>query len=143
MPERKCVAFKGSWDADSGGCDLNPYWFKRNPKYLVVPHEPLHLTICLSRVPSEWKVSTPLENMIGFYVCTASDESGTVAHPAKSKCAESLFLPLATSSITYELKRSVSSPAFLIVPCTYGPGRKGNFQLSLSSNSPAFEVVET
>lgn len=142
MPERKCVAFNGSWEADSGGCDLNPYWFKRNPKYVIVPHKPLYLTISLSRVPAEWKVGTSLDAMIGFYVCTATDVNGTVPQPAKSKCAEAPFLPLTSSSITYELKPSKSSPAFVIIPCTYGPGCTGDYQLSVSSSVPMFDIHE-
>lgn len=142
MPERKCVSFNGSWDSDSGGCDLHPYWFKRNPKYVIVPHKPLHLTIALNRVPAQWKVGTPLEQMIGFYICSATDVSGTVSQPARAKCAESPFLPLKSSSITYELKPSQSSPAFVIIPCTYGPGRAGAYQLSVSCRSPEFDVHE-
>lgn len=142
MPERKCVAFNGAWDSDSGGCDLNPYWFKRNPKYVIVPHKPLHLTISLNRVPAQWKVGTALEHMIGFYVCTATDTSGTVPQPAKSKVAEAPFLPLPSSSITYELKPSKSSPAFVIIPCTYGPGCPGAYQLSFTSSTPTFDILE-
>lgn len=140
MPERKCVAFRGSWDQDSGGSDLWPYWYKRNPKFLVVPHETLQLTVTLARLPRQWRKGTGLENMIGFYVCAADNVDGVIPEPLKSKRAESAFAPMAFSEITYELQPSAANPAFVIVPCTYGPGRKGSFEISLSCPLAAFEA---
>jgi hypothetical protein len=139
MPESKCIAFWGCWDGESGGCDLHPGWFKKNPRYVVVPTDgPLDLTITLKRVPAQWHRGLSLDNMIGFYILAADDEKGTCSNAAKSRCAESSFVPLAATSTTVELKPSPKTPAFLIVPCTYGKGRKGSYQLGLSSPSPSF-----
>ena len=140
MPERKCVSFMGHWDRDSGGSDLWPYWYKRNPKFIIIPHEPLQLTVTLARVPRQWRRGTDLENMIGLYVCAADDVNGMIREPLKSKRAESAFAPMSSSEITYELKPSPATPAFVIVPCTYGPGRAGKFKISMSSPKSAFEA---
>lgn len=142
MPERKCLSFRGHWDQDSGGSDLWPYWYRRNPKFLIVPKETMQITVTLARLPRHWRRGTSLENMIGFYVCAADDVEGTVREPLKSKRAESAFAPMAFSEITYELKPSSANPAFVIVPCTYGPGMKGEFEMTISSSEPAFEAMQ-
>lgn len=140
LPERKCLSFRGQWDHNSGGSDLWPYWYKRNPKFLIIPQEPMQVTVTLARLPRQWRRGTALESMIGFYVCAADDVEGTIREPLKSKRAESAFAPMACAEITYELKPSSANPAFVIIPCTYGPGRKGNFEITLSSSLPTFEA---
>lgn len=140
LPESKTIVLPGAWTHNSGGCDLNPYWFKRNPKFVVKPHGSTKLSITLTRMPGKWKRGTPLDNMIGFYIISASDTDGTVDQPAKAIKAETSFVPLAKTTLEYELTSTESAPAFVIVPCTYGPGCKAKFQLSLTASRGGFDA---
>ena len=140
LPESKSVVLSGEWNSDSGGCDLHPFWFKRNPKFVIRPQGRTQLTITLTRLPGQWRRGTSLDKMIGFYILAASDVDGNVQQPHKSIRAESTFLPLAKSTLQYELMPTERTPAFILVPCTYGPGCKGGFQLSITSSTSSFEV---
>lgn len=64
LPESKSLALDGAWTERSGGCDLNPFWFKRNPKFIIVPEAPTQLTITLKRTGGTWKRGTPLDSMV-------------------------------------------------------------------------------
>ena len=134
LPETKVISLAGAWTSTSGGCDLNAFWFKRNPRYVLVPQEPLTVTITLTRHGS-WKRGTSLDRMIGFYVVAAEDTAGNVTQPSKAVKTETSFVPLAHVSLTYELRMSDTTPAFVIVPCTYGQGCAGQFQLSVSASA--------
>jgi hypothetical protein len=138
LPENKVLTLKGEWADSSGGCDLSPFWFKRNPRFLLVPQELLTVTITLTRRPGCWKRGTSLDKMIGFYVVGADDTSGNVAQPSKAVKAETAFVPLAQVSLTYELQASQSTPAFVIVPCMYGPSCSGHFQICVSAPASGF-----
>ena len=139
LPENKVLSLPGQWLDSSGGCDLHPFWFKHNPHFLLVPHEPLTVTITLARALKGWKRGTSLDHMIGFYIVAADDETGHVAQPSKAAKAETAFVPLQQVSLTYELRTTASTPAFVIVPCTYGPGVAGQFQLCVSAATSGFQ----
>lgn len=75
---------------------------------------------------------------IGFYVVAAEDAEGTVSQPSKAAKAESAFVPMPEVSLTYDLCVTAEHPAFLVVPCTYGAGCVGGFEVAVSGASNAF-----
>jgi hypothetical protein len=75
--------------------------------------------------------------MIGFYILSA-DAQGNVAAPSAAVVAETAFLPDSSCEMTFAFKPTKERPSFVIVPCTYGSGRAGEFQLTVSSASEAF-----
>lgn len=147
LPESKTVAVTGEWGVDSGGCDLNPFWFARNPRYTITAADAGPLSIMLKRLPGGWKKgATTLDKMIGFYVVPADDAQGSVAQLSKAQKVEAAFVPLDEVSLTYTWPAAdtgaASAPAVVVVPCTYGTGCCGRFQLSVSAPTPAFEMVQ-
>ena len=141
MPESKVLSLAGRWTESSGGCDLNPLWFARNPRYVLVPHEPLTITITLTRQSGSWKRGTSLDKMIGFYLVAADDTEGNVAHPSKATKVEAAFVPSPQVSLTYELRTSDTTPAFVLVPCTWGAAQPGAYKVAVSG-SGSFALAE-
>ena len=139
LPEAKSVLLRGQWDDDSGGCDLHPFWFRRNPRFVLRPHVRTAFTLTLT-LPGRWRRGASLDRMIGFYVLAASDAEGTVAAPGKAICAEATFVPLASTSLRCELAPTAATPTYVVVPCTYGPGVACAFRLSISAAAGSFDV---
>lgn len=75
---------------------------------------------------------------IGFYVVAAEDTDGTVSQSSKAVKTESAFVPMPEVSLTYDLTVTAENPAFVVVPCTYGTGCAGSFQVAVSGASHAF-----
>lgn len=75
---------------------------------------------------------------IGFYVVAADDTTGHVSQVSQAVKAETPFVPLALVSLTYELRASDAHPAFVVVPCNYGPACPGHFHLSVSGPNSGF-----
>lgn len=147
LPESKTVTVTGEWADDAGGCDLNPFWFARNPRYTLSARDAGPVTITLRRLPGGWsKRAAALDKMIGFYVVAADDAAGSVAHVSKAPKTEAACVPLPEVSLTYSWPAADGAahtpPAVVIVPCTYGAGCCGRFQLSVSAPAPAFELVQ-
>jgi hypothetical protein len=77
---------------------------------------------------------------VGFYVVAADDTAGHVSHPSQAVKAETPFVPLEQVSLSYELRTSEAHPAFVLVPCTYGPACAGSFCLSVSGPHCGFRL---
>jgi hypothetical protein len=67
----------------------------------------------------------------GLYILRAAGPDGDVrGDPKRAIVAESTFVPQPDTSFEYELNGGVH---YVVVPCTYGPGRLGRFTLAASS----------
>ncbi len=69
--------------------------------------------------------------MLGVYLLRASGPDGEIkGDPKRAIVAESTFVPQPHTTVEYELNGGCH---YVIMPCTYGPGRTGRFSLSVSS----------
>ncbi|GLI63404.1 hypothetical protein VaNZ11_006368 [Volvox africanus] len=130
LPEMQSVQLPGEWTAETaGGCNVNPLW-RRNPKYHIVLTSFGRVRITLSRVPSR-KQRHPVDDMLGLYILRAAGPDGEVkGDPRRAIVAESTFVPQPDTTAEYELNGGCH---YVIMPCTYGPGRLGRFTLSVST----------
>mmetsp|Transcript_4340 Transcript_4340/g.11784 ORF Transcript_4340/g.11784 Transcript_4340/m.11784 type:complete len:896 (-) Transcript_4340:395-3082(-) len=84
------------------------------------------------------KGSCGVDDMLGFYILQASDVTGAIRGDLrKAIVAESTFVTSHTNSTEYNLQ---GGTPYVIIPCTYSPGRPGHFTLSLSAMED-FELV--
>ncbi|KXZ50588.1 hypothetical protein GPECTOR_16g763 [Gonium pectorale] len=155
LPEMQAVTLPGEWTPESaGGCNVHPLW-RRNPKYLLVLLPAgggagggggvgrVRLNL---RRPAGGKARHPVDDMLGLYVLRAAGPDGEIkvrgdkagrsgvgATPRKAVVAESTFVPQPEVTADYEL---AGGSHYIIMPCTYGPGRTGRFTLAVSSTTP-------
>merc|ERR1719305_2207087 len=130
LDEAKNALQVGTWTADTaGGCHLYspPFemqkaatWVK-NPRYHLIVHSRTRVHITLGRIERSWRSQLAKDAvgcMLGLYVC-----HGEV-------------------SLEATLDACTAESPYLIVPCTYEPGKVGEFMLRITSDEAAFEVVE-
>lgn len=152
LPEVKAVVLDGSWDeATSGGCDLNPAW-RKNPRFLLQlegqpgASYPVKTSIRVTLARKAAAVhkgggaatrsghprarGVPVDEMIGFYVIRADDSTMSPAGDLKrAMLAETAFVPEVQLSETLTL---MAPGSYLLVPCTYAPGKLGGFTLGVT-----------
>jgi hypothetical protein len=68
--------------------------------------------------------------MIGFYVLKASELSGEIRGDVrKAVLSETVFVLTSENSAEYDLQAGVP---YVIMPCTYAPGRSGKYKLGVT-----------
>ncbi|GLC47345.1 Calpain-type cysteine protease dek1, partial [Pleodorina starrii] len=133
LPEMQCMQLGGEWSPETaGGCNVNPLW-RRNPKFHIVLTSFGRVRITLSRSPGR-KPRHPVDDMLGLYILRAAGADGEIrGDPRRAVVAESTFVPQPDTTAEYELNGGCH---YVIMPCTYGPGRLGRFHLAVSSATP-------
>ncbi|KAJ9524597.1 hypothetical protein QJQ45_024188 [Haematococcus lacustris] len=137
LPEVKSSVLQGEWRHETaGGCDLHPSW-RKNPRYLLCLSQQTRTRISLMRSRQGHSVATPrrrsagVQDMIGFYIIRAADEQGTLKGELRSLVlAESTFVTTDDNVLEYDLQ---GGQPFVIIPCTYAPGRIGHFTLAVQA----------
>ncbi|GAX81250.1 hypothetical protein CEUSTIGMA_g8682.t1 [Chlamydomonas eustigma] len=139
LPEVKCMVVKGSWGPEtSGGCDLSPVW-KRNPRFLLVLKENKSAKITLTRSGRDPKKLANVDDMIGFYILLASEPNGEIRGDLRRAIVfETTFVTTFDVTADKELKGGMP---YIIMPCTYSPGRQGKFSMAVTS-SIDFDLME-
>ncbi|KAG1659729.1 hypothetical protein FOA52_009446 [Chlamydomonas sp. UWO 241] len=138
LPELKSFALGGEWMPESsGGCDLNPVW-KKNPRYLLILKAPCKASIALSRVGAKAKRATGVDDMIGFYVMKAEPSGEMKGDLRRCIVHETTFVTEAEVKAEVELK---SAASYIIMPCTYSPGRLHRFTLAVTCPVD-FDLIE-
>ncbi|KAG2449615.1 hypothetical protein HYH02_005148 [Chlamydomonas schloesseri] len=130
LPEMQTMQLAGEWTAETaGGCNVNPLW-RRNPKFHIVLATFGRVRITLARAPGK-KPRHPVDDMLGLYILRAAGPDGEIkGDPRRAVVAESTFMPQPDTTAEYELNGGCH---YVIMPCTYGPGRTGRFSLAVSS----------
>ncbi|KAG2495537.1 hypothetical protein HYH03_006480 [Edaphochlamys debaryana] len=130
LPEMQSVQLAGEWTPESaGGCNVNPLW-RRNPKFHICLNSfgRVRITLSRSRPP---RIPHPVDDMLGIYILRAAGPEGEIkGDPKRAVVAESTFVPQPDTTAEYELNGGCH---YVIMPCTYGPGRTGRFTLAVSS----------
>jgi len=147
LDEAKNALQVGTWTADTaGGCHLYspPFemqkaatWVK-NPRYHLIVHSRTRVHITLGRIERSWRSQLAKDAvgcMLGLYVC-----HGEVSR--ENVLSETTFVPGHEVSLEATLDACTADSPYLIVPCTYEPGKVGEFMLRITSDEAAFEVVE-
>jgi hypothetical protein len=129
------VTLPGAWEeATCGGCDLHDSW-KSNPRFVLSVAETGVFRIALSEPGKRWKRNAPLDKMIGFYVLQAEREDGNVPIEKKACLVETPFMPM--NEVVEELELQYEPGCvYVIVPCTYAPGKQADFRLSVTAEVP-------
>jgi hypothetical protein len=138
LPDTYSRTIAGDWtDSLSGGSHLNPVTWKKNPKFTLKFHypvhteEPAHVRITLARVGTTWRSMAKRDTvgcMIGFYVF--------INHGTELRgFYESTFVPdneLSTDP-TFVMPQLNHGESYTIMPTTFGEGKVGSFVLSILS----------
>jgi hypothetical protein len=138
LPETYSRSIAGDWvDSACGGNHLNPNTWKKNPKFTLKFHYPVHVEgashvrITLARVGANWKSLAKRDTvgcMIGFYIFV---NHGTEMRPFY----ESTFVPdgEVSTEATFTMPQLEHGETFTIMPTTFGEGKLGSFVLSILS----------
>lgn len=136
LPETYSRSIAGDWVENAcGGNHLNPNTWKKNPKFTLKFHYPVHsedhsrVRITLARVGTNWKSLAKRDTvgcMIGFYIFI---NHGTELRPFY----ESTFVPdneLSTDA-SFTMPQLGHGETFTIMPTTFGEGKIGSFVISI------------
>lgn len=144
LTEAQMQSIAGRWgSSSSGGCHINPSQWAKNPafNFHLIGHRPerAKVSVTLSRPSADWKkecLKDPVGSMIGFYIT-----------PIDRKTRKLVYQPGVTFQTDFVPMNEVSTPpgfylevleesqSYGIVPCTYEPGKKGKFSLTVSISS--------
>ena len=142
LPEAYARSVAGEWkEGECGGNHLNLNW-KKNPKFAVKFRNhnkgsaPARTRIKLDRVGEKWKGTGKTDTigcMIGFYVFICDKADGNAGE--LRQVFESPFAPdesIATEP-DFTLEGLGPKEEYIIMPATFGEGKKGSFVLSITS----------
>lgn len=136
LPETYSRSIAGDWVENAcGGNHLNPNTWKKNPKFTLKFHYPVHteefsrVRITLARVGTNWKSLAKRDTvgcMIGFYIFI---NHGTELRPFY----ESTFVPDSEISTdgSFTMPQLGHGETFTIMPTTFGEGKIGSFVISI------------
>ena len=136
LPETYSRSVAGDWlESACGGNHLNPATWKKNPKFTLKFHYPVHtndtshVRIALARVGTSWKSAVKRDTvgcMIGFYIFI---NHGTEMRPYY----ESTFVPdgEVATELSFTMPQLEHGETFTIMPTTFGEGKLGSFVLSV------------
>ena len=136
LPETYARSIAGDWVENAcGGNHLNPLTWKKNPKFTLKFHYPVHIEdstrvrITLARVGTNWKSLARRDTvgcMIGFYIFV---NHGTEMRPFY----ESTFVPdgEVSTDMSFVMPQLEQGETFTIMPTTFGDGKIGSFVLSI------------
>lgn len=120
--------FEGEWNGRSAGGCRNHATCALNPQYLIKSAEKTVVTLILSQNDSEDF------DTIGFYVVKTKDPKRRLTKfPAPDILAKTEFSSHKEAASVFTLPEGGT---FVLVPCTFEPGREANFKLSLLSQKP-------
>jgi hypothetical protein len=138
LPETYSRTIAGDWvDNACGGSHLNPVTWKKNPKFTLKFHypvhteEPAHVRLTLARVGTNWRSMSRRDTvgcMIGFYIFI---NHGTELRPFY----ESTFVPdneLSTET-SFIMPQLGHGETYTIMPTTFGENKLGSFVISILS----------
>eukprot|EP00746_Dinoflagellata_sp_MGD_P167497 gnl/MRDRNA2_/MRDRNA2_98175_c0_seq1.p1 gnl/MRDRNA2_/MRDRNA2_98175_c0~~gnl/MRDRNA2_/MRDRNA2_98175_c0_seq1.p1 ORF type:complete len:1012 (+),score=238.22 gnl/MRDRNA2_/MRDRNA2_98175_c0_seq1:86-3121(+) len=143
LSEKNDVVLPGKWESDTaGGCHLYSPPFEqaksstwgRNPRFsLVVPtRTALHVTLARCERPWRQQIAKDAVGcMLGFYIVQDLTGEGI---SRESMVAETTFVPSHEVSIDVQLPACTPEQPYWIVPCTYEPGKVGEFMVRVSSD---------
>lgn len=138
LPETYSRSIAGDWAENTcGGNHLNPNTWKKNPKFTLKFHYPVHVDgpshvrITLARVGTNWRSLSKRDTvgcMIGFYIFVNRGTEMRLFH-------ESTFVPDAevSTDATFTMPQLEHGETFTIMPATFGEGKLGSFVLSILS----------
>jgi hypothetical protein len=137
LPETYSRTIAGDWNETcAGGSHVSPTW-KKNPKYNLTFHFPIHseaparVRITLAKYGASWKQMSRKDTvscMIGFYIFSSH-------HGALTQVYESIFVPdneLSTDS-SFTLSQLPRGDFYIIMPATFLDGVIGSFVISILS----------
>ena len=149
VSEAKSKTIVGEWiDANAGGSHLQQSW-ETNPKYKLIFANATSrpkVSITLTRPENEWKMRDMVGSMMGFYLSRAPPVNASPHHHAPPDSAaptiyhegkpwnESPFVPMHSVSTPPGFALEASDGAYVIMPATYAPHKKGRFFLSVTSD---------
>lgn len=138
----------GQWTPETGGgCHLYSAPFEvtkagqtwaKNPRYTLVVHQRMRIHITLGRIERSWRSQLAKDAvgcMLGLYICHGDITRDDVL-------AETTFVPGHEVSLETTLDACSPEHPYLLVPCTYEPGKVGEFMLRITSDEASFEVSE-
>jgi hypothetical protein len=137
----------GQWSTDTaGGCHLYSPPFEqskaatwsRNPRYNLVVSQRVRIHVTLGRIERPWRPQLAKDAvgcMLGLYICQNEITRENVL-------AETTFVPGHEVSLEATLDACSADNPYLIVPCTYEPGKVGEFMLRVTSDEAGFEVTD-
>jgi hypothetical protein len=148
MLDDSCNSFMvGQWSSDTaGGCHLYSPPFEqakaatwsRNPRYNLVAQQRMRIHVTLGRIERTWRPQLAKDAvgcMLGLYICQNDITRENVL-------AETTFVPGHEVSLEATLDACSPDNPYLIVPCTYEPGKVGEFMLRITSDEAVFEVTD-
>lgn len=112
-------------------------WVK-NPRYHLVVHSRTRVHITLGRIERGWRSQLAKDQvgcMLGLYICHGEISREFVL-------AETTFVPGHEVSLEATLDACSADQPYLLVPCTYEPGKVGEFMLRITADEAGFEVTE-
>jgi len=145
VDETRNAFLVGSWTAETaGGCHLysppfeqkSPSW-ARNPRFALRVKSRTRVHLTLSRIERPWRAQLAKDTvgcMLGLYIC-----HGEVVR--ECVLAETTFVAGHEVSLEYTLDGTTPENPYLLVPCTYEPGKLGEFMLRVTSDD-SFDVAE-
>jgi hypothetical protein len=143
LSEKNDVVLPGKWEPDTaGGCHLYSPPFEqaksstwgRNPRFsLVVPtRTALHVTLARCERPWRQQIAKDAVGcMLGFYIVQDLTGEGI---SRESMVDETTFVPSHEVSLDVQLAACTPEQPYWIVPCTYEPGKVGEFMVRVSSD---------
>lgn len=138
LPETYSRSISGEWtESTAGGCHLYPTTWKKNPKFQLRFHNPVHtdaparLRITIAKLGAQWKSLSKKDTvgcMIGFYVFLTR---GT----EQIQMFESTFVPDEENSTdsSFSLPQLSHGESYTLMPTTFADGKHGAFVISILS----------
>jgi hypothetical protein len=138
LPETYARSISGEWtESTAGGCHLYPTTWKKNPKFQLRFHNPVHtdaparLRITIAKLGSQWKSLSKKDTvgcMIGFYIFLTR---GT----EQIQMYESTFVPDEENSTdsSFSLPQLSHGETYTLMPTTFADGKHGAFVISILS----------
>lgn len=145
LDERRDKVLVGNWTADTGGgCHLylQPFeqakaaTWRNNPRFALVVPQRAQVHITLARCERPWRQQIAKDAvgcMLGFYVLSQTAGVGEEGLSRENVVAETTFVPSHEVSLDITLAPCTADNPYLVVPCTYEPGKVGEFMLRVCS----------
>jgi len=140
LNEKQNAVLSGSWAAETaGGCHLHapPFEHKnswsRNPKFSLTTPTRMTCKITLARCEKPWRSQVAKDSvgcMMGLYVMQGGSDVSR-----ENVIAETTFVPGTEVTLECTLERCAVEDSYCVIPCTYDPGKIGEFMIRVCSES--------